>query len=184
MKKILVGLGNIGKKYENTRHNSGFMFIDYFLKLIQPDSVREKKLKGTLIYEVENEYIFVKPQTYMNKSGIAVKDVAKWFHIDITKDLILIHDDLDIPLGNFKFQYATSPRVHGGVQSVENFLGTKNFYRLRIGVDNRGILRVSGKNYVLERFKDDEIILLNQTFKSIIEKNILSFLSTKVSDTT
>ncbi len=163
---LIVGLGNPGKEYENTRHNVGFMFIDFMIELINAD-FRGKKLKNSLVYKYKN-IVFAKPQTFMNKSGIAAKELVKWGDIVLKDDFILIHDDLDIPLGKYKFQFAKSPKDHKGVKSVEQHLGTNKFRRLRIGVDNRGGKKANGQDYVLKIFPADERERLEDVFDNVL----------------
>lgn len=166
-RKLIVGLGNLGEEYQETRHNVGFMFIDFLVEQYNCQ-LTEKTLKSSIIFVHEN-LVLAKPQTFMNKSGLAVKELVKWFEVDIKESLILVHDDLDIPLGEFKYQFAKSPKKHNGVQSVEDHLSTKDFNRLRIGVDNRGKFRTEGMKYVLENFKQQELIELDEVFSQILE---------------
>jgi len=191
-RKVIVGLGNPGEEYENTRHNTGFMYIDFLLeKDLKGDGFQAKKLKHSVVYSIREDLLLVKPQTFMNKSGIAVREVVKWLDVDIEKELILVHDDLDIPFGKYKFQFAKSPKDHKGVKSVEDHLGTTRFYRLRIGVDNRQgkIINTStrsvrlispsktvrsGEKYVLERFKKEELIEIKGVFGEISIESLLS----------
>lgn len=174
-RKVIIGLGNPGDEYKSTRHNTGFMYIDYLLNKHRDKQIKEKKLKNSSIYEVGDDLVFVKPQTFMNESGLAVREVIKWLEVDIEKELVLVHDDLDIPLGKYKFQFAKSPKDHKGVKSVEKHLGTIHFHRLRIGVDNREGKHIdtsassvrSGERYVLENFKEEELVCMREIFESI-----------------
>lgn len=169
-RKVIVGLGNPGDEYKDTRHNTGFMYLNYLLEEdLKEDGFQGKKLKHAVVYTVEDDLILVKPQTFMNDSGLAVKEVVKWLDVDIEKELILVHDDLDIPLGKYKFQFAKSPRDHKGVKSVEDHLGTTHFYRLRIGVDNRGGRPINGEKYVLEKFSEEELVKVQGVFEKIGE---------------
>lgn len=167
MRKIIIGLGNPGKDYEKTRHNAGFMFVDYLLDKLKDKEILPKKLKDSLIIRTRDDLVLVKPQTFMNDSGLAVKDVVKWLDVDIEKELILVHDDLDIPLGKYKLQFVKSPKDHKGVKSVEDHLGTVEFYRLRIGVDNRGDKKMDGDKYVLQRFGEEELIEIVNVFELV-----------------
>lgn len=169
--KLIVGLGNPGKEYENTRHNAGFLFIDYLLAKEDIISESGEKFKSSVVYKYSKDLLLVKPQTFMNNSGLAVKELVKWHKINIKNDLLLVHDDLDIKLGKFKLQFAKSPRDHNGVISTEQHLGTTHFNRLRIGVDSRIDRRIDGEKYVLQRFCEEELVLLKETFDKI---NILS----------
>ena len=164
--KLIVGLGNPGDKYQGTRHNVGFMFIDYVLEQKFSEGVQGKKLKNSLVY-TSDDVVYAKPQLYMNKSGSVVKELVKWFEIDIESELLVVHDDLDIQLGTYKLQYAKSPKLHNGIISVEQHLGTNKFWRLRIGIDNRKGKRIDGEKYVLQKFTQDEYEQLQTTFQEI-----------------
>ena len=150
----MVGLGNPGDEYKNTRHNVGFMVVDALAK--RP--IDEVKL--------------VKPDTYMNKSGLAVKKLMANGEWQI-EDLYVIHDDLDIPLGKYKIQLGKGPKEHRGILSIEQSLGRKDFWRVRIGVDNRQVASgkwhvISGDEYVLSKFPDEE----RQVIKRVIQKAV------------
>ncbi|MFC1780150.1 aminoacyl-tRNA hydrolase [Patescibacteria group bacterium] len=161
---VVIGLGNPGDEFITTRHNAGFMYIDYLLNKFKDKNVKVKKLKNSVVYEVEKNILLVKPQTFMNESGLAVKEVVKWYDVNVEEELILAHDDLDIPLGKFKLQFAKSPKDHNGILSVENHLGTTHFKRLRIGVENRGTKSISGEKYVLKKFSDEELVEIKKCF--------------------
>jgi PTH1 family peptidyl-tRNA hydrolase len=116
----------------------------------------------------EEEFLLAKPQLYMNESGRAVAQVVRSQKSEV-RDLIIIHDDLDIRLGEYKIQKGKGPKLHNGIESIENALGTKDFWRIRIGVDNRtSDNRIPGESYVLQNFTADEIENLNNTFEKIL----------------
>jgi PTH1 family peptidyl-tRNA hydrolase len=153
---IFIGLGNPGTKYQNNRHNVGQMLIDYLAK----------NLKS------QNENIkFFKTDCFMNQSGKAVKKIIENYKLKI-ENLIIIHDDLDIPLGKSKIQKGIGPKLHNGIKSIEQELKTKDFWRVRIGVDNRKPENhISGEIYVLQDFLPEEKELLtNEIFPAIKEK--------------
>ncbi len=151
--KLIVGLGNPGDQYTHTRHNAGFLFVDELAKHLEPHDSRFRLLK---------------PETYMNASGEAVAHEANYYKI-APADIIVIHDDLDLRLGLWKKQKGVGPKLHYGIQSIEEKLGTKDFYRIRIGVDNRNAdYRIPGEAYVLQRFTDGELVKLQEIFKVII----------------
>ncbi len=146
--KLVVGLGNPGEKYMRTRHNVGFMLLDRMA-----DSW-EKKFDAK-IAKIENS-LLVKPETFMNRSGKAVAQLANFYKVSVD-DICVVHDDLDIRLGEYKIQKGIGPKQHNGVESVETELGDKDFWRVRIGVDNRKEgERESGEDYVLAEFSDEE----------------------------
>lgn len=165
--KIIIGLGNIGEKYTHTRHNTGFLFIDSIIRTSQVKSQRiSSKLKSELI-EINfhsQDFLLVKPQTLMNESGLAVRAIIDFYKYNI-EDLLVVHDDLDLRIGEYKTQFAKGPKQHNGIQSIERQLNTKNFSRLRVGVDNRNLEnRINGESYVLMSFSREEEALLNTVF--------------------
>ena len=149
--KAVVGLGNVGKKYKRTRHNVGFMFVEAFPKN-------------------RKDIILLKPKTMMNMSGKAAKALATYYMLHTT-DLYVVHDDLDLKLGEYKIQFGKGPKVHNGVNSVEEHLGTSEFWRVRIGVDNRDTdNRIPGEAYVLENFSRAELETVNKTIDKAVKE--------------
>ena len=146
--KIIVGLGNPDKKYDNTRHNLGFKAVER-LAAEQGLTWHEEKSFNALVAKGLDAY-FVKPLTYMNNSGQAVQKIMNYYHllpeqknpqVDLNGLLTVIHDDLDIELGQYKFSTGGSAGGHNGVQSIIEALGTGNFSRLRIGVASEKLAR-------------------------------------------
>jgi PTH1 family peptidyl-tRNA hydrolase len=149
--KIIIGLGNPGKQYKKTRHNAGFIAVD--------------KLKKAGL----NNVVFLKPDTFMNNSGKAVKKIADFYKAE-TKDIWLIHDDIDLPLGEFKISQGQGSAGHKGVQSVINELKSKDFNRIRIGICPKDGKPQNVENFVLEKFlKTEEKII-----KEVIDKAVQS----------
>src|SRR3989338_2231622 len=142
--KLIIGLGNPGEKYQNNRHNAGAMLTE-FLKMRPPISTDKERI------------IADTTGVYMNESGRVVKKLIDFYKI-LPQNLYLVYDDLDIPLGSYKIVQGRGPRLHNGVESVKNALGTENFWHVRIGVEgrDRGRDRVSGKDYVLQNFTEEE----------------------------
>jgi PTH1 family peptidyl-tRNA hydrolase len=178
---LIVGLGNPGEKYEKTPHNSGFLFLDK-LRLLLKDSGELQVGEWSIDKMFESEFckieksgelftVFQRPQTFMNRSGAAVRAAINRLHLeDYTSQLILVHDDLDLKLGTFKIQKGKSPKAHNGVNDVENSLGGKDFLRVRIGVDGRNDRTVPGDRYVLIPFNDAELELLEDSILSAIKE--------------
>jgi PTH1 family peptidyl-tRNA hydrolase len=157
----MVGLGNPGKKYQNNRHNVGQMFVNYL----------NEKLK------IKNEELKIaKTDCFMNVSGVFVKKLTSHYSLS-TSHLIIAHDDLDIPLGKFHIQFASGPQLHNGLDSIEQHLKTKDFWRIRIGVDNRSPdKRMAGEKYSLQNFLPKEKRLLeNEIFPKIFSQFKLDF---------
>lgn len=165
--KLIVGLGNPGKEYENTRHNIGFMCVDYFM--MQNNLSFDKKGLSSEYYKGQ-DFIIAKPQTFMNLSGIAVSKLVSFYKINV-EDIIVIHDDLDLPVGTLKIREKGSSGGHNGLKSIIQELGSENFKRVRIGID-KGENTI---NHVLGKFKDDERVLIDEMIKetnSIIQDSL------------
>lgn len=164
--KLVVGLGNPGDKYKNNRHNVGHLLVDELVKTYG-EVVWESKFESEMM-KVPG-IIFLKPMTFMNRSGEAVSEVVNFYKISVD-DLYLIHDDLDIRLGEYKIQNAIGPKVHNGVNSIESSLGKSDFWRVRVGVDNRptGEARTPGETYVLDDFTQSEMESLKLVSQKII----------------
>lgn len=169
--KLIVGLGNPGKEYINTRHNVGFMVLDYFLG----NNLKWKEKFNGLYYEslIEGEkVIFLKPLTFMNLSGEAVVKYKNYFNLDI-EDILVIHDDMDIDLGKYKLKRNSSSGGHNGIKSIINSLNSNAFLRLKIGIThNKNIDTV---DYVLGKFNEKEMDLLKSNFR-VYEEIIRSFV--------
>jgi len=177
---LIVGLGNIGKAYEDTPHNAGFKFVERFFDFYKFNSavnVVNWQIKSSLDSEIaeiwignERKFLLAKPLTLMNRSGLAVSKLCKNFNINIQRDLILAHDDLDIKLGAYKIQRGKFPKGHKGIISVHAMLPTKDFLHVRIGVDNRAALGfdIDGDKYVLRKFNKDELTVLDEVIESAV----------------
>jgi peptidyl-tRNA hydrolase, PTH1 family len=163
--KLIVGLGNPGEKYERTRHNLGFMTIEQFLKDFSSakatswdNSTKFKSDVAQIEWQPKHgsleKVILVKPKTYMNNSGLAVKIISDFYKIS-PDHLWIVHDDIDLPLGSLKIRFGGSAAGHHGVESVMEHLGTDRFWRFRMGVGEKKELNDS-------RVKDiDDFVLGN-----------------------
>ncbi|MEK7134989.1 MAG: aminoacyl-tRNA hydrolase [Patescibacteria group bacterium] len=178
--KLIIGLGNPGKEHKNTRHNVGFLFIDELAKHLKArEFVDNKKLKSE-ITEVDHELFLAKPQTFMNKSGEAVLALLKSFPPtgDLPKgdkikpeNILIVHDDIDILWGNFKFSFGRSSAGHKGVESIIKALKTKNFGRLRVGIQPAFAKKhIKADKVILKKFTPAEFKTLNQTIKKAISE--------------
>ncbi|MGX7111728.1 aminoacyl-tRNA hydrolase [Gemella cuniculi] len=154
--KLIIGLGNPGKQYENTRHNIGFMILD---ELAKNWNVNFDKNKFNADYAVTYysgiKYLLIKPTTYMNLSGEAVRKFYDYFEINM-EDVLVIYDDLDTKTANFKLKAKGSSGGHNGIKSIINHLGTEKFNRLKIGI-NRPIPPMKVVDYVLGKFSKEEM---------------------------
>ncbi len=170
---IITGLGNPGKSYALTRHNIGFMFLDYIAQndCIEPFKI-SKKLSSALSvnYSSSQKYIFTKPTNFMNNSGLSVITTINFYKTKPEK-LIVIHDDLDIKFNKYKKKKKKTASGHNGILSIINHIGTKDFVRVRIGIDNRSEVHKknqSGADYVLGRFTSEELEQLPKLFNEIL----------------
>jgi len=161
--KLIVGLGNPGKEYENTRHNVGFMVLDKYLKENNITVCKEKF--GGLYYESfikEEKVIFLKPQKYINLSGQVLKYYIDFFKLEIS-DLLIIHDDLDTPCGSIKLRSSGGSGGHNGLKDIENNIHTKDYKRIKIGVSNNKT--IDTRDYVLGKFNSEDKKIMNSTIE-------------------
>ncbi len=190
--KLVIGIGNPDppaeraggsvNKYQNTRHNVGFVFLDYLSKKLQADKFEFDKKSNSFISKTKmgsSALILAKPQTYVNKSGESAAKLKNFFKIK-PEDTIVVQDDLDIPFGNIKVSFNKNSGGHKGIESVMKALKTKKFYRLRIGLGTRALAKARTlsdgrrdefiRNYVLSRFTPSEKERLKKTFRDGYEK--------------
>ena len=168
--KIVVGLGNSEEKYAKTRHNVGFVVVDeLFRKLDGDENVffrKEKKFEAEVV-RVE-EVMLVKPLTFVNESGRAVRKVVDYYKVDLDS-VYVVHDDLDIVLGKYKIEKGRGPKIHKGVLSVEKYLKNKKFWRVRVGIDGRAGKRdILGEDYVLGKFLKEEKVVIEKVVKTVV----------------
>ncbi len=170
--KVIVGLGNPGEIYQKSRHNVGFMVVDNICRA-WGDSGQDFKMSRKLGAEIMKykDWLFVKPQKFMNRSGEVVERTLAFYGV-LAKDLVVLHDDLDLVLGSVKAQFGRGPKAHNGVNSIEQALGTKEFWRIRVGVDGReyGQKQMAGKDYVLSTMSDEELMVISQVTEEIVER--------------
>lgn len=148
--KLIAGLGNPGKEYENTRHNLGFWIVD---KLAQKLGIELKKKKFNGLYSQTSEYILLQPQTYMNNSGECITDFLNYFQIS-PDNLLVVYDDIALPLGGFRYRLQGSAGGHNGIKSIIEKLGSKNFKRLRVGIGYE--FNFTLQEWVLGKFRRSE----------------------------
>ena len=165
--KLIIGLGNPGREYEKTRHNVGFMFLEHYISKKKLDIYNWQKKFNSLYLQSEingEKVIFLKPQTYMNLSGEAVRNFVNFFKIDVN-DILVISDDLDLLVGNFKLKLNGSSGGHNGLKNIELHLSTKDYKRIKVGISNDK--NMDTKDYVLGKFTKDEIDLINPIIDKI-----------------
>lgn len=165
--KLIVGLGNPGKQYEKTRHNLGWLVLD---KLAGKNKWQENK-KGKAFYsdvEIGGEEVeLMKPTTFMNNSGLAVAYIKKKHNLKFA-DLIVIHDDKDLEFGRVKTATDSGSAGHNGVKSLIDALGTQKFTRIRVGVKNELLEKMSTDKFVLSKFNKEELKQLDVILKEVI----------------
>jgi len=159
---LIVGLGNIGNEYKNTRHNIGFIAIDKLLSNLNFTTINKPIFKGELFKS--GEYLFLKPSTYMNNSGESVEAVKNFYKIE-NDNIIVIHDDLDLKLGALKFKRGGGSAGHNGLKSIDKHIGN-DYHRIRIGIGRpEGEIKVI--DYVLGKFKEEELKKLEPTLNNV-----------------
>jgi peptidyl-tRNA hydrolase, PTH1 family len=157
--KLIVGLGNPGDEYRETRHNVGFMVVDTIAKRHGLDW----RTRGSMAFAKRfgaNEFLLAKPQTFMNLSGFAVADFAAYYNVDLG-DVLVVVDEVDLPLGRLRARARGSAGTHNGMKSIVEQLGTTDFARLRVGT-GRGDRRRDLADYVLARFEPAERAALDE----------------------
>jgi peptidyl-tRNA hydrolase, PTH1 family len=166
--KLIIGLGNYEDKYLFTRHNAGFMVVDFFAKSNSQSFKVEKKLKSAIAkFKSNNEdIVIIKPLTYMNLSGEAVSAVMNFYKIEV-KDILVIYDDISLDLGKVRFRASGSDGGHNGIKSIIQHIGTKDFDRLKIGIGPQP--NIPSEAYVLQNFTKDEL----ETLKSVLKKPLV-----------
>jgi peptidyl-tRNA hydrolase, PTH1 family len=172
---LIVGLGNIGSEYENSRHNIGFMVVD---EMIRKLSAQWFPGKGDYFYSnviyYDRKIMFLKPSTFMNNSGIAVLDALQFFKVD-PLNLLIICDDFNLPLGKLRMRPKGSDGGHNGLSSIIYSLMMDDFPRLRIGIGNK-FEKGAMSNFVLSDFNKDEIPVIKDSIRRAVE-SVFCFVS-------
>ena len=159
--KLIVGLGNPGNEYKNTRHNIGFMVLDKIANELNESFNKENFSGKYFMTNINGEKtIFLKPQKYMNLSGEVVRDYVPYYKIDLS-DIIIIVDDLDLPTGKIRLRTHGSSGGHNGLKNIFSNLGTENIKRIKIGISNNK--DIDTKDYVLGNIKNEEKELIDDT---------------------
>ncbi len=168
MVKMIVGMGNPGSKYEKTKHNIGFMAIDNIVKNLDVTFTDDKNFKaqiGSTFINHEKVY-FVKPTTFMNNSGIAVKALLTYYNIDIT-DLIVIYDDLDMEVSKLRLRSKGSAGGHNGIKSIIAHIGTQEFNRIKVGI-GRPLKGMTVISHVMGQFNTEDNIAISLTLDRVV----------------
>lgn len=168
--KLIVGLGNPGSKFKNTRHNLGWAVIDELAEAVRANGWQSKpKLqadvaKGT--YQ-DQRFVLLKPRTFMNKSGLAVRAALQYYKIK-PGDMLVIHDEADLPLGEIRVQEGRGSAGHNGVQSIINELKTQDFTRIRVGISPTD--KVPAEQIILRSFSNEEQALVREATKKAVSE--------------
>ena len=165
--KIIAGLGNPGKKYDRTKHNTGFMAIDTYLAK-KGLSLDKDKFEGlwTKVKVAGEDIILLEPQTFMNESGRSIAQVANFFKVE-PQDVLVIHDDMDMPIGKIRIRANGRSGGHNGIKSIIRDLGTEKFNRLKIGI--RHPEKTSVVSWVLSPFTAEQQALMDEAFATSCE---------------
>ncbi len=165
---LLVGLGNFGKEYQDTRHNFGFMLLDRLVADYRLLGQGKKHNSELFLGEISGQKIVaIKPQTYMNLSGSAVLASSSFFKIP-TKKILVLHDDLDLGLGRIKLKIGGANGGHNGLKSIDAAIGS-GYWRMRLGIGRPEFKTASISDYVLENFKKSEAEIVQKILKIISE---------------
>lgn len=162
--KLIFGLGNPGGEYANTRHNIGFIMLDDYIG----ENKWSKKFNGLYIEKNINgeKYIFVKPLSYMNLSGGVVSSFVKYYKVT-NKDIIVIHDDLDLPVGKIRIKVNSSAGGHNGIKGIIKSLNTQEFCRIKVGISNNK--DIDTKDYVLGKFSKADMATIKNVEREVFE---------------
>ena len=167
--KLIAGLGNPGKEYEKTRHNSGFLAMDYLCRNLGTDITTEKwdaLIAKTVIHG--ESVILMKPLTYMNESGKAVAQAVHFYHID-PSDILILHDDMDLPAGSVRIRKNGSSGGHNGIKSIISNLVTDAFPRFRLGIGHPVHEQQAVISHVLQRFAGDDKQVIEEAVKKMAD---------------
>jgi len=168
--KIIMGLGNPGKEYEETRHNVGFKVLDLLHEKLEFEEFKEKKKFKALVSEGnvgDEKVLLVKPLTFMNLSGESALALINYYEVPFN-DFLVVYDDLDFAVGELKIKENGGAGSHNGMKSVIELLKTENFPRIRIGIESRTITQkhqFAGKDFVLSHFKGEESKIMEKVFE-------------------
>ena len=166
--KLIVGLGNIGKEYENTRHNIGFMVVEELAKRWNVGFDKTDRQAMYAEYRAPEKVLLLKPTTYMNLSGVAVGAYAHFFNVD-PEDIAVIQDDMDLPCGQLRIRRKGSAGGHNGIKSIQEHLGTSDFPRFKIGIGHPARNNKAVVNHVLHGFAGEEKTAIEAAVKQMAD---------------
>ncbi len=176
--KLIVGLGNPGPQYDRTRHNAGFMVIDRLLDRCAPGSTGKGKFNA-LLYDAATpsanageteKVVFIKPMTFMNRSGESIQAAVRFYRVDPLNDLLIITDDVALPCGRLRLRARGGTGGHNGLASIGQMLNTDDYARLRVGIDAPG--QITQHDYVLGRFTDDQLVEIETSLQTAVDATL------------
>jgi PTH1 family peptidyl-tRNA hydrolase len=164
--KLIVGLGNPDKKYEQTRHNAGFMVIESMVNKLNLDlAAKNKNYKSWLWRHDDISTLLVEPLTYMNNSGATVAELVHFYKLHLS-EILVINDDLDLPLGTIRLRVGSSSGGHNGVESINTVLSSAEYARIRVGI-GRPPQNIPAESFVLQEFNDDEVEMVGKVVDQV-----------------
>lgn len=180
--KLVVGLGNPGEQYKFTRHNAGFLAVDFILndgdEFMTAKRTDEFKSELYTKGQGQSRVIFLKPQTYMNDSGQALQLICNFYKMDIRADLLVLHDEADLPFGAIRVTDSSSSAGHNGIKSIIDALSTQDFHRIRIGVETRPSRDdLPTDAFVLQNFTGGELKKLQEDVFPKVKEEVERFLN-------
>ena len=166
--KVIIGLGNPDSDYSNTYHNIGSLFVDYLINQ-KNNNISDFKQPSHKHFEfISGKTTFVKPLVFMNESGTAVKEMTSFFNLK-PENILVVHDDSDMLIGNYKLSFDQNSAGHKGIQSIIDNLKTKKFHRLKIGIrPQEEKVRLKAEEFVLKKIKKKDVELLENVFNLIV----------------
>ena len=163
MKRLIVGLGNPGKKYANSKHNIGFIAVDKFAQIYKIKAKNSVKFNSE-IFEFD-DCVLAKPKTFMNNSGYAILKIVEYYNVDL-EDVLVIYDDVALPFSKLRLRYKGGSGGHNEIKSILTHLGSESFNRLRIGIDKSDNKEM--KDYVLSDFSKAELKVLDDVMIDVV----------------
>ncbi len=170
MIKLIVGLGNPGLQYQKTRHNAGFLFLDALLAKYGSEWLSDPKFHGFVATAFVGgvKVLFLKPQTFMNKSGLSVGSIARYYKIEIS-EILVVHDELDLAAGVVKLKLGGGHAGHNGLRDIIANLGGKKFYRIRVGI-GRPAAGKKVADFVLSNVSKEAVALMEESFGLLVSQ--------------
>ena len=170
--KLIVGLGNPGKEYKNSRHNVGWLVVDRLAEKLEADWKAKKAWKAEIAESRsgDNKIVLIKPQTFMNRSGNAVARARGFWRKAAVENIWVVHDDADLELGDIRIKQGGGSAGHNGIKSIDEKLGDKNYFRIRVGIGRPTNDKIPLDKFVLGKFTESETKQLDQILDNATEQ--------------